>query len=156
VPDRVVMATEPCRCGSRLPRIARIEGRSAEALLITGADGRQRPLPGVAFHDAIDHLANIREWRATQEKADHVLLELELLPGASPHIDVPALLGRLRVNGLPETVTVGVNFVSGLGPDPRTGKVRRIVSCASAVSPTGHGHPADNRTVRRDEPLAHD
>ncbi|MFZ4733103.1 MAG: phenylacetate--CoA ligase family protein [Pirellulales bacterium] len=133
VPDRVVMATEPCRCGSRLPRIARIEGRSAEALLITGADGRQRPLPGVAFHDAIDHLANVREWRATQTVADHVRLELELLPGASSHVDTTALLGRLRANGLPEAITVGVEFVRGLGPDPRTGKMRRIVSVVPAV-----------------------
>lgn len=133
VPDRIVMATEPCRCGSRLPRIARIEGRSAEAFWITSADGRQRPLPGVLFHDAIDHLGQVREWRATQTEADRIRLEFELLPGGRGAIDVPALVTRLRSSGLPERVRVDVETVSGLGPDPRTGKFRRVIS---HVAPT--------------------
>ncbi|NDC54002.1 MAG: phenylacetate--CoA ligase family protein [Planctomycetia bacterium] len=128
VPDRIVMATEPCRCGSRLPRIGRIEGRSAEAVWITSADGRQRPLPGVLFHDAIDHLGRVREWRATQTAADRIRLELELLPGGRGAIDVPALVARLRSSGLPERVQVEVETVPGLGPDPRTGKFRRVIS----------------------------
>ncbi|MFZ4732779.1 MAG: hypothetical protein ACOYK7_09625 [Pirellulales bacterium] len=128
VPDRIVMATEACRCGSLLPRIARIEGRSAEALLITGADGRQRPLPGIVLHDAIDHMSNVREWRATQTAAGHIRLELELLPGAARQVDLSALLRRLRANGLPDGVDVSVEFACGLGPDPRTGKFRRVIT----------------------------
>ncbi len=132
LPDRIVMATEPCRCGSRLPRIARIEGRSAEAFWITGADGRQRPLPGVLFHDAIDHLAHVREWRATQTEADRIRLELEFLPGVRGDIDVPALVARLRSSGLPERVLVDVEPACGLAPDPRTGKFRRVITHVKA------------------------
>ncbi len=135
VPDRVVMATEPCRCGSRLPRIARIEGRAAEAFWITGADGRQRPLPGVLFHDAIDHLGNVREWRATQTEPDRIRLELEFLPGQRRDVDVPALVARLRSTGLPERVRVDVEPAHGLAPDPRTGKFRRVITHVQPAGP---------------------
>ena len=133
VPDRIVMATEPCRCGSRLPRIARIEGRSAEAFWITGADGRQRPLPGVLFHDAIDHLGDVREWRATQTEPDRIRLELEFVPGPRRDLDVPALVARLHASGLPERVRVDVELAHGLLPDPRTGKFRRVITHVAPV-----------------------
>jgi phenylacetate-CoA ligase len=128
VPDRIVMATEPCRCGSRLPRIARIEGRAAEAIWITDPDGRQRPLPGVLFHDAIDHLGHVREWRATQTEPDRIRLELEFLPGGRTDVDVPALVARLRASGLPDRVKVHVEPTQGLLADPRTGKFRRVIT----------------------------
>jgi phenylacetate-CoA ligase len=128
LPDRLVMATQACRCGSRLPRIARVEGRSADAVWITGVDGRQRPLPGVAIHDAIDHLGTVREWRATQTEPDRIRLEIEFLSGADAGIDVPGLIGRLRANGLPGSVHVAVERVDRLTPDPRTGKFRRVIS----------------------------
>lgn len=136
VPDRIVMATEPCRCGSLLPRIARIEGRSAEALWITDAAGRQRPLPGVLLHNAIDHLANVREWRATQTEPDRIRLELEFLSGSRSDIDVPALVARLRSSGLPDRVRVDVEAAECLAPDSRTGKFRRVVT---HVQPAGCG-----------------
>lgn len=128
VPDRIVIATEPCRCGSLLPRIARIEGRSADALWITDAAGRQRPLPGVLLHDAVDHLANVREWRATQTEPDRIQLELEFLSAERDQCDVPALVARLRACGLPERVRVDVRAVERLAPDPRTGKFRRVIT----------------------------
>ena len=53
--DRVQMATSPCRCGSRLPRIERIEGRAAELFWVRDGD-RQQYLAGVLFHTAIDSL----------------------------------------------------------------------------------------------------
>lgn len=56
----------------------------------------------------------------------------------APDVEVPALLDRLRANGLPESVTLGVEFAHGLGPDPRTGKFRRVIS---RVPQTAADHP---------------
>ncbi|NBX28966.1 hypothetical protein EBR04_00680 [bacterium] len=110
-----------------MPRIARIEGRSAEAIWIKDPAGRQRPLPGVLLHDAIDALPGIREWRATQTAVDRIGLELQFLRGAGRDIDVPALVTRLRGGGLPEGVKVTVRTVAELRPDRSMSKLRRII-----------------------------
>ncbi len=47
--DRVVMATEPGRCGNRLPRIARIEGRSAD-LFQVGEEAQPEFITGARLH----------------------------------------------------------------------------------------------------------
>jgi phenylacetate-coenzyme A ligase PaaK-like adenylate-forming protein len=128
VPDRVVMATEPCTCGSRLPRIERIDGRSAEAFWIHDAACGYRILPGVLFHNAIDALGDVREWRAVQTERNQIELQLEFLSAAEPRFDACAFVQRLRATGLPEAVHVEVESVLGLQPDPQTGKFRRMIS----------------------------
>jgi phenylacetate-CoA ligase len=128
VNDRIVMADGPCRCGSRLPRIARIEGRTADALWFSDSRGRPRPLPGVLFHDCVDSLDQVREWKAIQSAPDRITLQLERIAGAVPPIDESTLLNRLRAAGLPDGVRVDIESVSRLEPDPRTGKFRRIES----------------------------
>ena len=80
------------------------------------------------FHDAIDHLGDVREWRATQTEPDRIRLELEFLPGPHRDLDVPGLVARLRASGLPERVRVDVEPAHGLVPDPRTGKFRRVIT----------------------------
>ncbi|MEI6239541.1 MAG: phenylacetate--CoA ligase family protein [Planctomycetia bacterium] len=128
VHDRIVMTDAPCRCGSRLPRIARIEGRSADALWCTAPDGKLRPLPAVLIHDCLDALDLVREWRATQTEPDRIRLEVELLPGGPGAIDAAAVLATLRASGLPETARVDLVCVPRLEADPRTGKFRRVIS----------------------------
>lgn len=128
VHDRVVMAEGPCRCGSRLPRIARVEGRSAEALWFPDAGGRLRPVPGVVFHDVIDRLPNVREWRAIQAAADEVMLQVECLEGTDHGIDVALIRRRLLDAGAGPATRVRIDVVTDLRPDPRTGKYRRIES----------------------------
>jgi phenylacetate-coenzyme A ligase PaaK-like adenylate-forming protein len=128
VPDRIVMATEACTCGSRLPRIERIDGRSAEAFWIHDAARGYRILPGVLFHNAIDALGDVREWRAVQTERNQIELQLEFLSAAERRFDAFAFVQRLRDTGLPEAVHVEVESVLGLQADPQTGKFRRMIS----------------------------
>ena len=128
VADRLVMATEPCRCGSRLPRIARVEGRSGEALWYLDRRGAFKMLPGVLVHNAIDTLGCVREWRAIQTDRNRIELQLELLADADSPFDERLLIHILRENGLPDEVHVEMDEVIGLQPDPRTGKFRRLIS----------------------------
>jgi phenylacetate-coenzyme A ligase PaaK-like adenylate-forming protein len=82
VNDRIALATAPCRCGSRLPRIDRVEGRSAE--LFWTHDGSQyRMVSGVLFHSVADSLREIREWQAVQRKRNQIIVQLELLSDAT-------------------------------------------------------------------------
>jgi len=128
VSDRVAMATEPCACGSRLPRIARIEGRAAEAFWYRDARGSHRILPGVLFHSAVDELGDVREWRAVQTERNQVELQVELLGDHEDGFDAEALVRRLRSFGLPREIDVDVELVLGLLPDRQSGKFRRMVS----------------------------
>jgi len=131
VPDQVAWGAEPCRCGNHLPRIARIEGRSAEAFWIHDESGRLRVLPGVVFHSAIDALHGVRQWRAIQLEHDRVELQLEFLPTVENEFDAGAFVEGLYQAGLPRRVRVEVESVIGLQPDPQTGKYRRMVCLVS-------------------------
>lgn len=129
VGDRLAMATTPCSCGSRLPRIERIEGRSVDLFWTEGDEGRQM-LPGVLFHNAIDSLREVREWQAIQHATDRVEVRLELAAGAAPdELRLQeALRARLAVDGLPAHVALEVHVVPPLTADPSTGKFRRMVN----------------------------
>jgi len=131
VGDQVVMADEPCQCGSRLPRIARIEGRSADLFWVRDARGAgYRMLPGVLFHSAADSLGEVRQWRAVQTERNEIEFQVELLSDDQEVCDQlgQRLIESLQTYGLPENVRVVVEQVIGLMPDPHTGKFRRMVS----------------------------
>lgn len=131
VGDQVTLATEPCSCGSRLPRIERIDGRTAELFWVATVDGNAfRMLPGVLFHSAVDALPGVREWRAVQVARNQVEVQLELLPhvGLSLADAQRFLVERLREFGLPAGVRVDARIVLRLHPDEKTGKFKRMVS----------------------------
>ena len=127
--DRVALATDSGNCRNPLPRIERIDGREAELFWIR--DGlREQFLSGVLFHAAADSLHEIREWRAIQRTIHRIELQVQLFPGprlASEHV-TSRLIGELRRSGLPPFVELHVNVVDSIDPDPRTGKMRRMVS----------------------------
>jgi phenylacetate-coenzyme A ligase PaaK-like adenylate-forming protein len=129
VSDRVLMAAAPCRCGNRLPRIDRIEGRTADVIWVRDR-GQDRFLTGVLFHSAADSLGQIREWQAVELDRNRIEIRLEMLPTATmaPETVRREYLGRLIESGLPGEVAVGVRIMSSLPPDPLTGKFRRIIS----------------------------
>lgn len=129
VGDIVTMATEPCRCGSQLPRVERIEGRTADTFWIED-QGRYRQLISSVFKNAFDYAREVREWQAIQVERNRFLVQVELLPGHSfDEFHLRREMERqLDMYRFREIVTVATKVVERLGPDPRTGKFRRIVS----------------------------
>jgi phenylacetate-coenzyme A ligase PaaK-like adenylate-forming protein len=139
VGDIVTMATGPCRCGSRLPRIGRIEGRTADTFWIEDG-GRYRQLISSVFKNAFDYAREVREWQAVQQERNRFVLRVELLPGASldgPHL-WRALDRQLEMYRFNRVVSVSIEVVDRLGPDPNTGKFRRIVSVVGAPRDLEH------------------
>ena len=129
VGDQVMMAVEPCSCGSRLPRIDHVEGRAAETFWIF--DGmRHQLVSGGIFNAAVDSLKEIREWQAIQTERNRVNVRLELLPNAAmtPTAVRTAFLHALTAHELPGYVTVEVEVVSALLSDQVTSKFRRMIS----------------------------
>jgi phenylacetate-coenzyme A ligase PaaK-like adenylate-forming protein len=129
VGDQVMMAVEPCGCGSRLPRIDHVEGRAAEVFW-TFDGTRHQLVSGVLFHTAADSLHEIREWQAIQTERNRVKVRLELLPNASmtPASVRDAFLHALAEHDLPGHVAVDVELVAELLPDQVTSKFRRMIS----------------------------
>jgi phenylacetate-CoA ligase len=129
VDDQVTMANGPCRCGSRLPRIARIDGRLTEAFWINSRGGR-RLVPGVIFHTAADAVDEIAAWQAVQQDRNHVELRIAIRAGAPLTLEGTrnSLRKALVTNGLPEELNVEIRVVPSLHADARTGKLRRMVS----------------------------
>jgi len=134
VGDVVTMADTPCRCGSRLPRVSRIEGRAADVFWV-GKGSRRRQMINLVFGHAFEYLREVREWQATQYEANRVLIRLEPLPGAEVDLDRArqALSHELKEYNFQE-VQADFEVVPRLGPDPRTGKFRRMISL---VGPNG-------------------
>jgi phenylacetate-CoA ligase len=129
VGDRVAIATTPCHCASRLPRIDRIEGRSADIFWI-GGGSQSHFVTGPLFQMAADSLSEIREWQAVQTDASRIEIRLELLPHSL--LDAAAVnrafKRRLRESGLSEEVAIDIKIVPLLTSDPVTGKFRRMIS----------------------------
>lgn len=129
VGDMVALTDEPCRCGSRLPKIAQIKGRTADEFWFE-IDGAPRSTPGLLFKNALDTVWEVHEWQAVQEERNRVNLRLQLLPGAKPEHGTlgRSIVNRLHAIGLPGEVQVDVEYVKLLEPDPKTHKLRRVVS----------------------------
>ncbi len=129
VGDQVVMANEPCACGSRLPRIARIEGRASDLFWVLEGT-TYRPITSSVFKQAFDHLREMREWQAVQEERNRIEIRLEPLPGALLDLaNARRLLDRqLDQYGLRDLIEVELESVPQLLPDPKTGKHKRMVS----------------------------
>jgi phenylacetate-CoA ligase len=129
VGDQVSVSDEPCPCGSRLPRVAHVEGRAAEIFWVY--DGNQyRMVHASLFHNVIDSLGDIREWQAIQTERNRLNIRLELMPGSSFPLGSGegALQQRLRESGLPSEVAVDVRVVPFLAIDSVTSKFKRMLS----------------------------
>jgi phenylacetate-coenzyme A ligase PaaK-like adenylate-forming protein len=142
VGDRIVMATSPCRCGSRLPRIARVAGRAADFFWVRSGAG-YRPLLTYPFQHAFEYFREVREWQAVQEGRNRVLVRLELLPGTTLDRERARrkLDDRLETVGLRGEVEVALEVVPRLDWDPRTGKFRRLVSRVGPPEDLTQGQP---------------
>ena len=127
--DRIAMATEPCSCGSRLPRIDRIDDRVGDVFWV-GKAPHFKALSAYPFQHAFEFLRDIREWQATQVERNRVVVRIEMLPGAV--LDTAKARERLRerltLNGFGDDLSVEFLEVEKLQIDASTGKFRRLVN----------------------------
>ena len=127
--DRLRLATTPCTCGNRMPRIEQIVGRIADFFWVHTATG-YRTLTAYPFQHAFDYLREVREWQAEQVGRNHIKVRLEPIPGTLPNLAVAQhrLAERLSLIGLKEDVEIEIDLVPRLELDPNTAKFRRMIS----------------------------
>lgn len=129
VDDVLTMSTQPCRCGNRLPRIERIDGRASDALWIH--DGIQfRQVPPYVFKKSFLHTREVREWQAVQYERNRFKVRLELLPGAELDEERAwkSLHRYLDQYGFRNLLDIQLEVVPALTSDPVTGKFRHTLS----------------------------
>src|SRR5262249_30050802 len=118
-----------CRCGNRLPRVEKIDGRNADFFWVRSGSG-YRSLLAYPFQHAFEYFRDVREWQAIQQGRNRILVRLELLPGGT--LDLARarhkLDERLQTVGLRAELQVELEIVPRLDWDSRTGKFQRFVS----------------------------
>lgn len=75
--DLLLLAGEPCACGSAFRTVQRIEGRSDDIFLLKGLDGELRPVtPDVLRNALVDSDRAITEFRIVQTGASAIKVRL--------------------------------------------------------------------------------
>lgn len=138
VEDRLQLRNDTiCRCGSTMPILEKIFGRTSDQIHVRDAAGTSRLIPGVLFQGVMEEITGIDEWRVVQRAWDQLEFEVQLAGGAARGLDStddPARALGLRIatlmqrDGVPTNVQVRVALKEHLPNDPRTGKFRRYVA----------------------------
>jgi phenylacetate-coenzyme A ligase PaaK-like adenylate-forming protein len=127
--DRVTITEARCGCGNQLPRVASVAGRSDDVLWVRDG-GQRRKVMGEVFLHALEYSREVREWQAIQEEPNRVRLRLELLPGADLNREKirRSLNEQLSMFDLKHLIDIQLETVPAIRPDPKTGKLNRLVS----------------------------
>jgi phenylacetate-CoA ligase len=130
IDDRVTMATAACNCGSLLPRIEKISGRSKDLLFIeTG--GERREVPYYLFLTGLHHVLEMAEHQIVQTGPKSFLIRAVPLAGQS--IDTARVrqlvMDQVAAEGLEGLVDIDIEIVPGLprGPSARSHASRTIM-----------------------------
>lgn len=76
--DLLELSAEPCRCGSPLQAVSRIEGRADDMLLLPRPNGELAPVtPDVARNAIVDSHPSIKDFRVVQSARDGLVVCLE-------------------------------------------------------------------------------
>jgi phenylacetate-coenzyme A ligase PaaK-like adenylate-forming protein len=127
--DVVTMSPTPCPCGVPLPRILKVEGRTDEVVWIQ-VDGAYRQVHPYVFVDCLDVYPALGWYQLAQVERNYFVLRAGPAPGR--HVNKEELAAVLQhglaQHGLRELIQVEIELTNGIAPDPRSGKLKRIMS----------------------------
>jgi phenylacetate-coenzyme A ligase PaaK-like adenylate-forming protein len=128
VGDVVVMSPEPCRCGSPMPLVHAVAGRSKERFWIE-ADGKVREIPYYLFLAALHHCTELAEHQVAQTGRNRFVVRVAPQHGktVSP-VDVRPLVHQsVAAEGLDRLLDFDVEVVPEIPRNPGSGKLKRVV-----------------------------
>jgi phenylacetate-CoA ligase len=125
--DVVTMNAGRCRCGSNLPHVASIEGRTKDRFWIRRGERYEEFSPFI-FLEAMYRCFDVAEFQFTQTDWTRFELRVTGVPGRQPDIGrIQRLLEEaLREAQLHGVIQVDVMAVSDIPPDPVSGKRKRM------------------------------
>ncbi len=127
--DSIVLRSEPCECGSRLPAL-RVEGRQDEILTLQSMEGDSVRLLPMALATPVETAPGVNRYQIVQTAPDELEVRLEPVPGSDRQQVwigvVHALEAYLTEQGLSG---IRLSLSRELPhPDPRSGKFRMVWS----------------------------
>ncbi len=129
VSDMVTVSPDPCPCGSPLTYVRSVQGRTEEHIWLTGPDGSRELLHPYLFVVAMFRVPAVKEYQVVQRSGR----ELEVRVEATEDEDLDMERVRLEVEReverarLRTPLTIAFSAADHIGPDPVTGKVRRVI-----------------------------
>lgn len=147
VGDVVTLSERRCVCGSTMPHIESVAGRTKERLWVE-ADGEAREVPYYLFLAALHQFTDIAEHQVLQTGRNQFIVRVAPQPGRqlSGQRVLEGIARGLDDEGMAGKVEVDVEVVPEIPPDPRTGKRQRV---RNLVGPPAGVQPA------RPEPTVH-
>jgi phenylacetate-CoA ligase len=143
VDDRVTMSAEPCPCGSPLPRIAKIGGRTKDLLWIDDG-GRQREIPYYVFLTPLHHVLDLAEHQIVQTGPRRFVVRAVPLTGrtlSADHIR-ERVMDHVRAEGLESEIELTVEIVSEIPRGP-SGKIARVKNEYALTRAAAEGRPEE-------------
>jgi phenylacetate-CoA ligase len=127
VGDVVTMSPSPCPCGSNLPLIQSIAGRTKERFWLA-VNGAYRELPYYVFLAALHHCLEMAEHQVLQTGPNRFVLRVVPLPGKTVPVERLRKLvyDSVEAEGLSGLIDLDVLVVEDLLPDPSSGKKERV------------------------------
>lgn len=144
IDDIVTISSEPCECGSLLPLVKAVEGRTKDAFWVD-VNGEIRDLPYYVFLLALHTETDLAEHQFLQTGVNRFVLNAAPLPGRT--LD-PERLRRLiqqsvTSEGLADVIRFDIAVVDRILPE-ESGKVRRA---KNVFGPPPPAHLAQPRAV---------
>jgi phenylacetate-CoA ligase len=126
IDDAVTMSPTPCPCGSVLPLISSIEGRSKDKLWIQ-RDGRYQELPYYLFLAALHNEPDVAEHQIVQKGVNMYTLRAMPLPGRSlsPNRLRRLVFQSVESEGLEKYINLNIEIVDQIERGP-SGKAIRV------------------------------
>jgi phenylacetate-coenzyme A ligase PaaK-like adenylate-forming protein len=153
VGDVVTMSPSPCPCGSPLPLVASVGGRTKERFWVE-AGGEVREIPYYLFLAGLHHCTDLAEHQVLQTEHNQFVVRVAPQPGKTVSAARVGELVRQSVaaEGLANRLRVEVEVVDEIPRDPGSGKMARARNLFGAprVGPA-ESHPA---AARRHEEYA--
>jgi phenylacetate-CoA ligase len=127
ISDVVTLGESPCPCGSNLPHIASVAGRTKERLWIY-ARGAYREIPYYLFLAGLHHYLDLAEHQVVQTGRNRFVVRVAPLPGKTLSAERVRKLvyDSVRAEGLAGLVEIGAEIVDEIQPDPGSGKRHRV------------------------------
>jgi phenylacetate-CoA ligase len=141
--DLGVHAAQPCNCGSPLPVLESLDGRSSD--LLYRPDGSA--VPGLILTDLFRDLPSIRYLQFVQEHVKQLDVLLVVTETFSERVRTEVVRQVREVMG--DEIAVRVKLVDEIERNPRSGKLREIVC---TVKDQEFVLPAEDQCVQEHEP----
>jgi putative adenylate-forming enzyme len=127
--DSIMVAPEPCACGSALPAI-RVEGRHDDVITLAARDGALVPILPLALATVVEESADVHRFQIVQESPRRIRLRLAITD-APARRRAFAVASRALADYLASQSLADVEIVLDRKPpvpDAPSGKLRQVIA----------------------------